>query len=414
MPESNRPFLAFPHAGFLAHTVRLLEISRVLRDMGYQVLFFSSGKYGRLIREAHFPLEEVFCLDPDALMERLRLGDVEFYTQDTYERSVREEMEIFQRYRPACVLGDHRWSLRSSTELSRIPYVSVLNASWTRFWALPIRPYEHHPLTRALGGGRLARRLVSPLVPVAARLFKKAGAREQNRWRAANGLSQFEVHLESFEGDVNLLADVPEYSPCRQLPDNFHYVGPLTWEPDVPAPDWLRGYRKTRPVVYVSFGSTGDPRYFPVVLDLLAEREVDVIVTTGGLAEIESAPGNCRVADLLPGSAVMAISDLLVCHGGNGTIYQALAAGVPVVGIPTCITQEIEMDQVEHCGCGIQVSETRFRRAELARAIDRVLYEPDFRSRARSLQSAVRDARGRDAAARQVAAFVDAAPSAAR
>src|SRR6185295_14592528 len=162
-----------------------------------------------------------------------------FYSEETYGRSVAEELEVFRRHRPACVLGDHRWSLRSSTEMAGVPYVSVLNASWTRFWALPIRPYYHHPLTRALGAGRVARSLIKPLVPLAAALFKKAGAREQNRWRGRNGLKRFRVHLESFEGDLNLMADVPEYSPCRALPDNFRYIGPIFWEPDREVPDWL-------------------------------------------------------------------------------------------------------------------------------------------------------------------------------
>jgi len=407
MPQASHDLiLAFPHAGFLAHTVRLVEIARRVREKGYRVLFFSSGKYDWLIREAGFPLEEIYCLDPEAMMRLLRSGEVEFYSEETYERSVAEELQVLRRYRPACVLGDHRWSLRSSTEMASVPYVSVLNASWTRFWALPIRPYYHHPLTRALGAGRAARSLIRPVLPIAAALFKKAGAREQNRWRRRNGLQGFSVHLESFEGDLNLLADVPEYSPCRALPQNFRYVGPLFWEPDCQAPDWLRNFRKTRPVVYLSFGSTGDARYFPVVLELLRGLDVDVLVTTGGLAAIPDPPANCRIAEILPGSAVMALADLVVCHGGNGTIYQALAAGVPIVGIPTCITQEIEMDQVERCGCGVQVNEVRFRVNELRDAIQKVLAEPRYRAQARKLGTAVRAWRTGEEAADRITAFL--------
>ncbi len=406
---SRRPerlLLAFPHGGFLAHTVRLLEIARALREQGYDIVFFSRGDYGRLISQAGFEVREVFSLDPRWIMERLRYGDVEFYSQQTYEQSVQEELKIFEQTRPAAVLGDHRWSLRSSTEIARIPYVSILNASWTRFWALPLRPYYHHPATRALGGGKFARMLIRFVLPILARLFKKAGAREQNRWRRKHGLREFDVHLESFEGDLNLLADIPTYSPCRELPGHFRYVGPLYWEPEIPVPGWLKDYEKSRPVVYLTFGSTGLAEYFGVVLDLLKARDVDVIVTTGGLAEIRNPPDNCRVAEILPGSAVQRITDLMVCHGGNGTIYQALSAGVPLVGIPTCITQEIEMDQVERLGCGLQVNEVRFRQRDLSRAIDRVLSEPRFAQRARSLRDAIVSCRPRERAVQEITRFL--------
>lgn len=406
-PQSKRLLLAFPHGGFLAHTVRLLEISKTLRDQGYRVLFFSRGEYGKLISQAGFEAEDIFTLDPQWIMDRLRYGDVEFYSRQTYEQSIQEELKVFREYKPAAVLGDHRWSLRSSAEIARIPYVSILNASWTRFWELPLRPYYHHPTTRALGGGRLARTLIGPLLPLLAGLFKKAGAREQNRWRRENGLKEYDVHLESFEGDLNLLADIPEYSPCKALPPNFRYVGPLFWEPDIPLPDWLEAYNKSRPAVYLTFGSTGLPQYFTVVLDLLCDQDVDVIVTTAGLAEIPNPPENCRVAEILPGSAVQRITDLMVCHGGNGTIYQALSAGVPLVGIPTCITQEIEMDQVERLGCGLQVNEVRFRTKELARAIKRVLSEPGFTQRARAIQNAIVPCRPRERAAEEITRFLE-------
>jgi UDP:flavonoid glycosyltransferase YjiC (YdhE family) len=404
--KSARLLLAFPHGGFLAHTVRLLEISKILREQGYHVLFFSQGVYTELVSQAGFDVQEIFTLDPKALMDRLRHGDVEFYSQETYDRSVQEELRVLKQHQPAGVLGDHRWSLRSSTEIAGVPYVSVLNASWTRFWELPLRPYYHHPATRALGGGRLARLLIGPLLPLLAGLFKKAGAREQNRWRREKGLKEYDVHLQSFEGDLNLLADIPEYSPCKALPPNFRYVGPLFWEPDVPVPAWLEAYDKSRPVVYLTFGSTGLPQYFPVVLDLLRDQDVDVIVTTAGLAEIPNPPQNCRVAEILPGSSVQRIADLMVCHGGNGTIYQALSAGVPLVGIPTCITQEIEMDQVERMGCGLQVNEVRFRTKELAHAIQRVLSEPSFTQQARAIQNAILPCRPRERAADEITRFL--------
>ena len=81
-----------------------------------------------------------------------------------------------------------------------------------------------------------------------------------------------------------------------------------------------------------------------------------MLITTGGLAEIPNAPSNVFIAKYAPGDALMAVSDVVVSHGGNGTVYQALSCGVPVIGFPTMFDQEINMRQVEALGIGVQMS----------------------------------------------------------
>ena len=75
----------------------------------------------------------------------------------------------------------------------------------------------------------------------------------------------------------------------------------------------------------------------------LAKTSYRFIVTTSGQvseATMVAAPPNFRFARHAPGSKLLERSAALVFHGGNGTMYQALAAGVPMLALPSHLEQD--------------------------------------------------------------------------
>jgi UDP:flavonoid glycosyltransferase YjiC (YdhE family) len=78
----------------------------------------------------------------------------------------------------------------------------------------------------------------------------------------------------------------------------------------------------------------------------------------------EALPGNIHVADYLPGMKAAARADLVVCNGGSPTTQQALAAGVPVLGLPSNLDQHLNMRALERSGVGLLV---RSEQASVAR-----------------------------------------------
>jgi len=200
------------------------------------------------------------------------------------------------------------------------------------------------------------------------------------------GLPPCKNILGAIAGDLNLLCDIPEYGPTKNLPPNFHYVGPIVWEPDSQPPEWLDQIRPEQPTLYFTMGSTGYPRFFQEAIDIFGNTKFQCIMTTGGMIKIEDPPKNFFIADYAPGSKILAKSDVVICHGGNGTIYQAMAQGVPIVGIPTMHEQEFNMQRVVDLGIGIQVSELRFKPSHLITAIQEVLAQKKYRENAQTLQ----------------------------
>jgi len=132
-------------------------------------------------------------------------------------------------------------------------------------------------------------------------------------------------------------------------------------------------------------------------------------MTTAGMASFDSLPDNCWVADYAPGSALMEHADAVVCQGGNGTIYQALSHGVPIVGIPTMHDQEFNLDRVAALGAGIHLSELRFRPEQLLAAVDEVVSEPGYRAAADHQRDVLRTYHGPTRAADAVEELLAAA-----
>jgi MGT family glycosyltransferase len=169
------------------------------------------------------------------------------------------------------------------------------------------------------------------------------------------------------------------------------------------APPWLATLSRERPVVYVTMGSTGDRRLFETAVEAFAGREHQVLMTTGGTSlGRHDLPPNVFVAEYAPGSALMARADVCVNHGGNGTIYQALGAGVPVVGVPTHADQQVQLQLCERAGVGRTVREVDLTPASLRAAVDHVRAEARYRTNAGRIARAIERSDGARAAARAV------------
>jgi len=367
-----------PDGNWLAHVSRPYEIAKVLRTMGHEVLFAGEGRYMDLPREGGFTVHSIKTLDPVRALACVRSGRANWHDYPTLKECVEEELKLFRKVGPDMVLGDFRLSLGTSCEAAGIPLAVVLNAAWTNYYSIKPTAPEHFALTRIFG-----KRIVTWLAPLLKSLIINVDCRPYRRLRREMGLSSSGNLWDIWAGDLNLLADIPEYGPTENLPSSFHYIGPLTWEPEMETPDWLNGLDPERPTIYFTMGSTGHARFFEQAIQLFGNSRYQCLVTTAGMVKLSVVPKNFFVTDFAPGSTLMEKSDLVICHGGNGTIYQALSRGVPVIGIPTMHDQEFNLNRVVDLGFGIQLSDLKFKPDHLVEAVERLLTRKSYRENAR-------------------------------
>ncbi|MBZ4324330.1 glycosyltransferase, partial [Streptomyces huiliensis] len=157
-------------------------------------------------------------------------------------------------------------------------------------------------------------------------------------------------------GDVTLVSGHPGLEPLDGPPHRgaLHYVGPLYWNPPCAAPE---PPRTDRPRVYVTIGSGGNVarRALQNVLDACADRPWTVYVSSGFAFEGGLAvPENAVVAGFTGLDAPLAWADVVVSHGGSGTVLASLLHGKPSVVMPFMSEQELNGRQlVESPGAGV-------------------------------------------------------------
>ncbi|HZU82959.1 MAG TPA: glycosyltransferase, partial [Polyangiaceae bacterium] len=378
--QANKTIAVFCDGGFLAHVTRSLEVGRALRHcFGHRVVFGCSGPYAHIPRDAGFEVLPVYTVDRDTTMRLARrLGPCSLrWWKAACARSVESDLRVIDAVRPDAVVGDMRWSLCTSARVSGVPYVAITNACWTSRFAVPIALPEGHFLGRLLGA-----RIASAVFPGLFRAMQRYYALGHADVRRRYGLEPLRTLFDAIEGDITLLADVPEFMPVgRDTPARFRYTGPILWDADMRLPAWFSKLRSDRPTVYFTMGSTGDSKFFEEAVRVFGGTDYQVLITTGGLAEVPGAPGNVFITKYAPGEALVARSDVVVSHGGNGTVYQALSRGVPIIGLPTIFDQEINMGRVRAMGAGIQMSRARYTAAALRSAVETIVRDPSYRER---------------------------------
>jgi UDP:flavonoid glycosyltransferase YjiC (YdhE family) len=145
-------------------------------------------------------------------------------------------------------------------------------------------------------------------------------------------------------------------SPWR---DTRRFREPLP--PPVPLPDWWPG--DDRPLVYVTFGTVlghlGEAQaVYRTLLDAVGDVPVRVLLTVGRKIDPETLgviPDNVHIERWVPQQDVFPHAHLVVCHGGSGTTFGALAAGVPLVICPLFADQSANARLVDTAGAGVVV-----------------------------------------------------------
>jgi UDP:flavonoid glycosyltransferase YjiC (YdhE family) len=147
--------------------------------------------------------------------------------------------------------------------------------------------------------------------------------------------------------------------------------------------------RADRKRVYVTLGTvfnSGALVLFERLLAGLADVDADVLVTVG--RDIDPAtfgvqPGHVRVERFIPQAEVLCHSDLVVSHGGSGTLMATLAHGLPSVLLPLGADQPHNARRAEQLGLARVLDAATCTPEAIRQRVVEVLADQAARERAR-------------------------------
>lgn len=193
----------------------------------------------------------------------------------------------------------------------------------------------------------------------------------------------FRVH-----GSRVLYNSLPEMnSPARTalLPSDHRFVGPLVRDEQLPASmqTWSTPSGR-RPQVYVALGTFLSHR--SDVLTAIAEAlrlsgaRAAIAIGATPVDELGRIPEDWLVGRELPQVAMMRSADLVIHHGGNNSVQEALAAGVRQIVLPFSTDQFSNAADLERIGAGSVFPPNEMSGEELANAVDEALAASPYRS----------------------------------
>ena len=379
--EENQPTILFvAEAVTLAHYGRIATLSRALPASDYRVVVASDPRYRTLDEMPGTEFHPVWSIPSSQFAESLEQGRP-LYDRETLIRYVEDDLALIDTVKPDLIVGDFRLSLAVSAPLRQIPYAAVVNAYWSPH--VKVRyPVPDLPFTR-FTGLHLGQWLFDLARPLAFGLH----ARPLQQVRRHFGLPPLSGDLRGAYtwGDYTLYADVPEFFPLEEMPDNHRFLGPVFWSSHTPLPDWWENLPEDKPVVFVSLGSSGKANLLPEILEALSRLPVTVMAATAGKIAIPDSFHKIYIADYLPVEAAMKRSALTICNGGSLMTYQALTCGVPVIGVCSNMDQLLNMQALENQGLGISLRASSLSSRDISGAVNKVFKQERFLIAARHL-----------------------------
>lgn len=258
-----------------------------------------------------------------------------FHTTRIVQREVEWELDVVGRFRPDVLIGDV-WLLTSIIgRLAGLPVVQIVRSA-------------AHPACPQLVWWRDPPPQVRS--PDVGPIFNPA----LEQW----GLPPIRRAEDLLDGDLLLVPSVPELDPLPPGVERTHYVGPLVraGQSNERAPDWLAALPHDRPVVYVTVGGGSDAvrglNLLPFWEAAFTGTGWEVVISTGGrpVPRRWRRQGNLWAFPWVPGAAMIARADVVLFHGGYGTMMETVRAGVPSVVLPFHAEQESNGRRLQQSG----------------------------------------------------------------
>jgi UDP:flavonoid glycosyltransferase YjiC (YdhE family) len=184
--------------------------------------------------------------------------------------------------------------------------------------------------------------------------------------------------------------------PACPLPTNTLSIRPTAVDRVAAsnAPPW-HPQRPDLPTAYFTLGTvfneeSGD--LFARVLARLRELPINVVVTVGRDLETDVVgrqPENVHVERYIPQSAVLPHCDLMINHGGSGSVIGSLAHGLPMVVLPMGADQPLNAARCEELGVGIVLDAVRVTSDSIADAVTTALHDPAYRLAAERIRDEI-------------------------
>lgn len=328
----------FPIDIGLAHTVRPYAIAEEMQRRGHKVFMALPKKKQSFFSRGTVPMVDI----ESYIVDESKIRVSAFSDYNFLKNLVDQEVELIRRHEIDVVVSDFRITALAAGMITGKKTYHITNGD-----GVPHSSYLPNP-----GFHPWMHKLALPIVQKAFDIGSQMYLRPLLRIINEAGIKM--TFDEWFRKIEQILPEPSFHLPPVDPSLTFHYVGPLQWGKfDRGLPSWFGEIEPDGKTIYLSFGGTGFDKEKLINIALaLVDAQYRVVVTTGTVCEPGDFPPkkNLYVAKFLPSDEVCKKVDLVVCHGGHGTMMGAIKAGKPVVAVPFNPDQVVHSTRMQELG----------------------------------------------------------------
>jgi UDP:flavonoid glycosyltransferase YjiC (YdhE family) len=347
--EREKPLLLFFPFELLAHYLRCITLARQLAPF-FEIRFAHSPRYQHFIEAEGFQSFHSPGPDADLVMACARKFDFSWMNTNTLKECLDHQVAAIKTLNPSAILGDTMPTLSMAAELTGVPYLNLQNGYMSRKYADVRKMSWRYPLYKYFQ--YLPNRFAEPLIKLGEQQAFHKIHQPFRRLRQQHGLLKKWYYPDELEGDLNLICDLPELFPQQSLPANYVIIPPLIFEPKAHTETNSTTPDPEKKTLFVSMGSSGDWQQVAFLNHPYFKKFN--IITAGDTNNVVQG-SNVTSMTFVNVKTIFNHVDLVICHGGNGTINQALQAGIPVLCKTAHFEQEWNVQALEKHGLGMSL-----------------------------------------------------------
>jgi MGT family glycosyltransferase len=212
------------------------------------------------------------------------------------------------------------------------------------------------------------------------------------RERGAPPLPELEFVHTSPHLNLYVYPEEVDYARARPLDRTWHNLQASVRDTDAP---WEPS-EGDGPLIYLSLGSlgSGDVELMRALIAGLAASPYRVVVSKGPQHDQLELADNMTGEEFLPQVSILPHVDLVITHGGNNTVTEALRFGKPMVILPLFWDQYDNAQRMDETGFGIRLDTYAHAPEELTGAIEHLLADAPLHERLAAVSSRLAAAPG--------------------
>lgn len=324
----------------LSHILKAKSIGKSLADNGHKLHYATTPKYAHCFINRFHPIPDIQESDLSPFPTFIWYSD-----EDKIKNCIKSEFDLIQKIKPDLVIGIFRFTTKTAAQLANVPYYSVASGC--------IMPNQKATLGFYDGEDNNQNQRYY------LKCFNEFATHKLNKAHKSFGHPPSRNILDQLIGDMTFFWDFEDfYEPVVDYP--HQHIGPI----DVSnlmnnQYEFVDIEKCDLPKALISLGTcNSNPEFIVRMTKILLKLGFGVVLCLGkniSIADPFQDDPRVFAYQFLPFKKTLDYCDLVVCHGGQLTLFEAFEKKVPALIFPFHPEQAQNGVCAESINCGERI-----------------------------------------------------------